>query len=891
MTLSYTRRLHLAIPDFNSEPWHAEFADAMESIDAALYSVLVEAGTELWETNHAYVVGDRIIDPQTGTLYAAAVDHTSSRPTFAEELAAFPTYWTSFAVDIATQDEAEQGIENTHYMTPLRVAQAIDVQSPTPSIATQPQAEEGSDNATLMTPLRTVQQIDARVATQVEAEAGTDNRKLMTPLRVSQAIDALGLPGGSQVAFSAHKNAVNQIGIASTVPTKVTFGTELYDLGNFYDTANSRWTPPAGNCHIDGKIHVLPGSLTVGTTVTLSIYKNGVVFKTGQMITQTTENYVDIGVDDVGNATDYYELYVTLTGTGSIDGIATQSYFTGHFLGDVSTVVLGHAEIGFRAWKNGAAQTLSAIGTDQKVTFGTEIFDQGGYYEPSTSRWTPPTGMVHITARIGTPTSVASNWFRSVIYKNGAPLAIGYHVAVSADGTQVDVDDVASGTDYYEAFALSTAGGTLFADLGTYFCGHRVGGPQGDPGIAGPTGPSGTVSGIVVPPQGRLTLLSNTPVMTISTTGVSTIRYTPYMGNRIPIFDGSGMVMVAFTELSQLLSDSAKSPAAALPESAYDMFVWVDAGVVRVSRGPVWDRSASVAISSTATSAPAVITWVNHGLHEGSMVVFSTTGTLPTGITAGTIYYVGRNVTATTFSVSTTIQNAFVGTYVNTVGTTQSGAHTGTNRDASRGTGTGTTELARVQGMLVNAFGISHGPVANQGTYVGTIRTNAVGTVDWQYGTRAVGGGTASHNVWNCYNRKEVQGTVAEAANTWTPELFNAWRALKSNTNHRVNAMFGLAEEPMEAFNGALGLSDHLGGWLSLGVAFDSTSINVGIATGTHVHTGNVYSPRFGAGNATAMGHHYLQATEFANWSGGTQPFFYGNAGIGDQGMTYKMIM
>src|SRR5262245_62744931 len=143
MTLSYTRLFRLAVPDFQTEPWHAEFAQAMDSIDAALFTAIVGTNVATWENSHDYKIGDIIIDPGTGTLFAAKVDHTSSPApqTFANEIIAFPDRWQSFAVGAATQQEAEEGTDNIHYMTPLRVAQAIDAQSPTPGVATQLQAE------------------------------------------------------------------------------------------------------------------------------------------------------------------------------------------------------------------------------------------------------------------------------------------------------------------------------------------------------------------------------------------------------------------------------------------------------------------------------------------------------------------------------------------------------------------------------------------------------------------------------------------------------------------------------------------------------------------------------------------------------------------------------
>lgn len=54
-------------------------------------------------------------------------------------------------------------------------------------------------------------------------------------------------------------------------------------------------------------------------------------------------------------------------------------------------------------------------------------------------------------------------------------------------------------------------------------------------------------------------------------------------------------------------------------------------------------------------SGDAVVTWNSHGLQAGQPIVFSTTGTLPTGLTAGTVYYViADDITANTFKVSAT---------------------------------------------------------------------------------------------------------------------------------------------------------------------------------------------------------------------------------------------
>lgn len=74
-------------------------------------------------------------------------------------------------------------------------------------------------------------------------------------------------------------------------------------------------------------------------------------------------------------------------------------------------------------------------------------------------------------------------------------------------------------------------------------------------------------------------------------------------------------------------------------------------------------------------ASPAVVTWQDHGLQAGSPVVFTTTGALPTGVTAGTVYFViAAGLTTVAFEFSTTRG----GSAVNTTGS-QSGTHTSTS--------------------------------------------------------------------------------------------------------------------------------------------------------------------------------------------------------------------
>jgi len=81
----------------------------------------------------------------------------------------------------------------------------------------------------------------------------------------------------------------------------------------------------------------------------------------------------------------------------------------------------------------------------------------------------------------------------------------------------------------------------------------------------------------------------------------------------------------------------------------------------------LWNYT-SVPVTMTIAS-PCVVTYTNHGLAANAEVVFSTNGALPTGITAGTTYYV-KSPTTNTFNISATPGGAAI----NTSGS-QSGQH------------------------------------------------------------------------------------------------------------------------------------------------------------------------------------------------------------------------
>lgn len=104
--------------------------------------------------------------------------------------------------------------------------------------------------------------------------------------------------------------------------------------------------------------------------------------------------------------------------------------------------------------------------------------------------------------------------------------------------------------------------------------------------------------------------------------------------------------------------------------------------------------STSLGTVTMTIATPAVATFVAHGLVTGNTIQFSTTGALPTGVTAGTTYYIiAAGLTADNFEFSLTAGGAAI----NSSGG-QSGVHT-----LYRTTGTNGISFVAGDGVSVNA--------------------------------------------------------------------------------------------------------------------------------------------------------------------------------------------
>lgn len=87
-----------------------------------------------------------------------------------------------------------------------------------------------------------------------------------------------------------------------------------------------------------------------------------------------------------------------------------------------------------------------------------------------------------------------------------------------------------------------------------------------------------------------------------------------------------------------------------------------------------WKQQSTITMT---IADPCVVSFTAHGLSNGDPISFATTGALPTGIVAGTIYYI-RSASADTFNLYDTAAHAIAGGETGRIATSgsQSGVHT-----------------------------------------------------------------------------------------------------------------------------------------------------------------------------------------------------------------------
>jgi len=127
---------------------------------------------------------------------------------------------------------------------------------------------------------------------------------------------------------------VDNIALTNNTYTKVTFNSEEFDVGGYYDsTTNYRYTPQvAGKYFIYGKVYITYGSSAV-ENIYIAIYKNGVLVEVFQSLMGAT-NYGSVQVSsliEMNGSSDYVEIYTKAS--HSTDAVYYSSGRLGEFSG------------------------------------------------------------------------------------------------------------------------------------------------------------------------------------------------------------------------------------------------------------------------------------------------------------------------------------------------------------------------------------------------------------------------------------------------------------------------------------------------------------------------------------------------------------------------------
>jgi hypothetical protein len=122
----------------------------------------------------------------------------------------------SLFTGLATQAEAQDGLINGKFMSPLRVAEAVTAQRP---LADQATAETGTNNTDVMTPLRTAQAVTAQVPTVLNAGGAA-------PIYAARAWVNFNGTGTVAIRASGNVSSITDLGVGRY---SVNFTTNMQD--------------------------------------------------------------------------------------------------------------------------------------------------------------------------------------------------------------------------------------------------------------------------------------------------------------------------------------------------------------------------------------------------------------------------------------------------------------------------------------------------------------------------------------------------------------------------------------------------------------------------------------------------------------------------------------
>jgi hypothetical protein len=144
-----------------------------------------------------------------------------------------------------------------------------------------------------------------------------------------------------------------------------------------------------------------------------------------------------------------------------------------------------------------------------------------------------------------------------------------------------------------------------------------------------------SLQNIVSAPQGRLTLTSATPVMAAGVSAATSVYYTPYLGNLVPIYDGTQFNTTAFSELTLTLNSNH------VLSSIYDIFLFDDNGTIVIGTGPAWNTITAGAGARGTGAGTTELTRSVGGLLTNAYAMTARNGATTYSVNANRGLYVG----------------------------------------------------------------------------------------------------------------------------------------------------------------------------------------------------------------------------------------------------------
>lgn len=145
--------------------------------------------------------------------------------------------------------------------------------------------------------------------------------------------------------------------------------------------------------------------------------------------------------------------------------------------------------------------------------------------------------------------------------------------------------------------------------------------------------------GVHIQPGGRLTLVTATPVLTSDQTAKTSVYYTPYVSDVIPLYNSGNTTWLARTFSELTLSLDTTNHASG---NLYDVFVWDNSGTISIGTGPAW-TTATAGSGARGTGAGTTELQLLNGrwTNKVSITLKNGAGSGTAGVGANTALYVG----------------------------------------------------------------------------------------------------------------------------------------------------------------------------------------------------------------------------------------------------------